>query len=345
MKVDDFTYELPAECIAQEPAAERDASRLCVLHRRTGRQEYRTFREIVEYLVPGDLLVLNDTRVIPARLRGRFAEGGEVEILFLRETETGAWEVLLTPSRAARPGRRILLAQGAVTATVEERAAGGRILLCVEYEGTARDLLERCGEVPLPPYIRRSTGETFLSDRERYQTVYAAADGAIAAPTAGLHFTPALLQDLQARGIACAFLTLHVGVGTFQPVRVSAVEEHRMEEERYVILEETAAAVKAAKASGRRVIAVGTTTVRALEDAARASGEVRAGEGIARTFIYPGYRMKIVDALLTNFHLPRSTLLMLVSAVASRELILATYREAIARGYRFYSYGDAMLIV
>lgn len=350
MKISDFDYRLPPDLIAQHPAETRDHSRLLVLHRRDGKIEDRLFADLPFYLREGDLLVMNDTKVIPARLHGR-SEGGAVEILLVLELEKDRWEALLKPSRKARPGQRLVFDQGSFEALIEGRLPNGRVLLRFFYEGDFREHLNRYGVMPLPPYIKRQElGEV---DRERYQTIYAKEEGAIAAPTAGLHFTWTLFDQLKARGVETAFLTLHGGVGTFRPIRVEEVEQHRMEPERYRIPEETAQAIKAAKNEGRRVIAVGTTTVRALEDAApmpdaRTSHiEHRTSnvEGWADLFIYPGYRFKVVDALITNFHLPRSTLLLLVSAFATREQILRAYHHAIERRYRFYSYGDAMLIL
>jgi len=366
LRVADFDYALPTDLIAQAPAPERDRSRLLVLERQTGALRHRTFRDLAEHLVQGDLLVINETKVFPARLFGRSERRHAVEVLLIQEAEGDSWEALVKPSRKVRPGDRLLLADGRIEADVLEKRGEGRHLLRLACDGRLSDLLWRFGQMPLPPYIKRqglgsmvkglastssdtlnpkpSTLSPGLLDRERYQTVYAKHEGAIAAPTAGLHFTLELIETLEGRGIEFAPVTLHVGPGTFRPVRVERVDNHRMESERYVVPEQTALAIKSARSEGRRVIAVGTTTVRTLEHAAR-DGEVRAGAGVADLFIYPGYRYKIIDGLVTNFHLPRSTLLMLVSAFAGRETILAVYREAIARRYRFYSYGDAMLIV
>ncbi len=366
LRVTDFDYTLPAELIAQTPSPERDHSRLLVLDRATGALEHHIFRGLSELLTPGDLLVINEAKVFPARLVGSSERGHAVEILLIREIEGDCWEGLIKPSRKVRAGDRLLLADGTIEAHSLEKRAEGRHLLRLVYDGKLRDQLWRVGRMPLPPYIKRqrsavsgqrsgksstttpspipSTLDPDLLDRERYQTVYAKHEGAIAAPTAGLHFTPELIERLKTRGIAFAPITLYVGPGTFRPVRVGQVDAHRMESERYLVPEETALAIKAARGGGHRVIAVGTTTVRALEHAA-VKREVKAGAGVADLFIYPGYRFKMIDALITNFHLPRSTLLMLVSAFAGRDTILTTYREAIARRYRFYSYGDAMLIV
>jgi S-adenosylmethionine:tRNA ribosyltransferase-isomerase len=345
--------------IAQVPAPERDASRLLVLDRNTGSLRHRIFRDLPEHLVPGDLLVVNEAKVLPGRLFGRSQRGHAVEILLLHEIEVDYWEVLIKPFKKVRAGDRLVLADGKIEARVLERRREGRHLLHFAHDGGLHGLLWQFGRMPLPPYIKRqrsahedtmllepgsSALNTDFLDRDRYQTVYARYEGAVAAPAAGLHFTPDLIETMKNGGIAFAAVTLYVGPGTFQPVRVEQVEQHRMEPERYVVPEETALAIKSAKREGRRVIAVGTTTVRALEDAEN-DGDVRAGAGMADIFIYPGYRFKVIDALITNFHLPRSTLLMLVSAFAGRDTILTAYREAITRRYRFYSYGDAMLIV
>ncbi|MGH7408945.1 MAG: tRNA preQ1(34) S-adenosylmethionine ribosyltransferase-isomerase QueA [Candidatus Methylomirabilales bacterium] len=357
MQLRNFHYALPPGLIAQRPLPERDVSRLLLLDRDTGAVAHRSFRDLPALLRPGDLLLMNDTRVLPARLFGMTPRGGRVEILLLEEAGATAWWAWLKPGRRARVGAAFSL-PGGLTAQVLERGPEGRILL--EFDGSlpVREILERHGRTPLPPYIKRAAPEGQragplapgapegdLEDRERYQTVYAREDGAIAAPTAGLHFTEAMLEAVRARGVAVAFLTLHVGVGTFKPVRVAEVEQHRMDPERFHIPEGTARAVKEARGCGGRVVAVGTTTVRALESAADEGGAPRAGAGQATLFITPGYRFRVVDGLLTNFHLPGSTLLMLVSAFAGRDRVLAAYREATAARYRFYSYGDAMLIL
>lgn len=342
MLVKDFIYHLPQELIARHPLAERDGSRLMLLDRQSGSIAEDSFCNLSNYLRPGDLLVMNDTRVIPARLFGRKPTGGKVEIFLLRSLADGQerWECLLRSSKKFREGQDILLESGMV-AVVLSRCGLENWL--VEFTGNEPfDLwLEREGHIPLPPYLQRDDCQ---ADRERYQTVVAREPGAVAAPTAGLHFTHELLARLAANGIETAFLTLHTGLGTFQPVRVEHVEEHRIHTERFVIPRDTAEAVNRTKAAGGRVIAVGTTSARTLEYSARQNGRVVPGSGEADIFIYPGYRFNVVDALITNFHLPESTLLMLVSALAGREFVLEAYREAVSRGFRFYSYGDAMFI-
>lgn len=342
MRLDDFDYHLPPELIASEPAARRDAARLLTLDRASGVCGERTMADFPELLQPGDLLVLNDTRVIPARLFGTKESGGKAEVFLVRRLEQPGecWECLVRSSKPSRPGSRILLAEG-VVATVGGRAHGETWQLCFAGTTDFWNWLERVGSMPLPPYIRRPAAD---GDRERYQTVFARERGAVAAPTAGLHFTPELLERIRHTGVEIETLTLHVGLGTFMPVRVEDVLQHRMHREWVRIPDRTVNAIANCRERGGRVIAVGTTTARALEFAAQADGTVRPGSGEADIFIYPGYRFKVVDALLTNFHLPKSTLLMLVAALAGRERILAAYQEAVARKFRFYSYGDAMFI-
>ena len=340
MLLSDFDYELPAELIAQHPAARRDASRVLTLGREDDALGESTVAELAELFHPGDLLVLNDTRVIPARLQGRKESGGAVEIFLVRRIAAAEeiWSCLVKASKSPKPGCRVLLSAG-VVATVLEREAGE---WRVEFQG-CHDFwgwLEEAGSMPLPPYIKRAPrGE----DLERYQTVFAREKGAVAAPTAGLHFTPALLDQIRARGVEIAPLTLHVGLGTFMPVRVEELSQHTMHREWYRIPPETAAAVQRTREGGGRVIALGTTALRALEHAA-ASGELLPGEREADIFILPGYRFRVVDALITNFHLPKSTLFMLVCAFAGKERMLSAYREAVRRRFRFFSYGDAMFI-
>ena len=358
MRTADFDFGLPPERIAQHPAPRRDESRLLVLHRGEGRVEHRKFRDLLEFLRGGDLLVLNNSRVIPARLRGRNARsGGRFDILLLEENTGNDWWAMVRPAKRARVGTQIVL-RGAtdsdanVHAVVLETNEDGHRRLQFSGSPDIRRELERLGEVPLPPYIRRTHAGEMREDRERYQTVFARADGSVAAPTAGLHFTPELLKQIRGRGVQVCFLTLHVGAGTFLPVSAEIPAAHRMHEERFALDAETACAVNGAKAAGRRVLAVGTTTVRVLESvAAQNEGKLVKNAGKTRIFIHPPFRFQIVDGLLTNFHLPRSTLLMLVSAFAApnetrgREMILSAYAEAIRERYRFYSYGDAMLVL
>ncbi len=337
MLTSDFDFDLPPASIAQEPAP-RGESRLLVLDR-TGPERHARVRDLPRLLRPGDLLVLNDTRVIPARLYGRSAGGGKMEILLIEPVGEREWDALVKPGRRARPGARFEIGEE-LTAEVVDKREDGRYRL--RFSEPVEPHLERLGHIPLPPYIHRPEAP---EDRERYQTVYASRPGAVAAPTAGVHFTGELLREIEGAGIEIARVTLHVGIGTFKPVSAERIEEHRMERERYEIGEETAGAIRHAREAGRRIVAVGTTVVRTLEGAALAGGgEVRTGSGSTDLFITPGFRFQVVDALLTNFHLPRSTLLMLVSAFAGRERVLAAYEEAAREGYRFYSYGDAMLL-
>jgi len=332
----DFDYDLPPASIAQEPAP-RGESRLLVLDR-AGPERHARVRDLARLLRSGDLLVLNDTRVIPSRLYGRSAGGGKIEILLVEPVGEREWDALVKPGRRARPGARFEIGEGLAAEVLDKREDGRHRL---RFSEPIEPHLDRLGHIPLPPYIHRpDTPE----DRERYQTVYARRPGAVAAPTAGLHFTEELLREIAGAGVEIARVTLHVGIGTFKPVSAERIEEHRMERERYEIGEETAEALRRAREAGRRIVAVGTTVVRTLEGAAlTGGGEVRAGDGATDLFITPGFRFQMVDALLTNFHLPRSTLLMLVSAFAGRERVLAAYEEAVREGYRFYSYGDAML--
>lgn len=340
-----FDYHLPPERIAQYPAEKRDASRLLVCDRAAGRREDRLFAGLPDLLRAGDLLVVNDSRVIPARLLGRLEPDGRlVELLFLKAVDASCWEGLARPAKRCRQGAVVALGDGEVRARVVGIAGEGRRIVELEGGASVREVLERYGVPPLPPYITRHQ-KPGQEDWERYQTVYAARDGSVAAPTAGLHFTPALLDRLKANGIAVESLTLHVGPGTFRPIRSARVEGHRMESEEVIISAEAAGAVNRARADGRRVVAVGTTTCRAMESAADEQGRVRPISGPTDLFIYPGYRFKVIDALLTNFHLPRSSLLLLVCAFAGREFVLDAYRHAVEAGYGFYSYGDAMLIL
>lgn len=340
MRLADFDYVLPRDRIAQSPAAPRDSARLLVLSRADGAMAHHTFRELPEFLRPGDVLVLNNTRVLPARLRGRRDTGGAVELLLLRARDDGAWEALVRPGRRVRDGQRLIFGDGALEATAGPRTPTGSRLVTLTCRGDLQTVLRAIGEMPVPPYIERR-----LDDPESYQTVYAERDGAVAAPTAGLHFTPALLEAVRARGVDLAVVTLHVGLGTFRPVDVEDVTAHRMEAEWYEVPQAAADAVNRARARGGRVVVVGTTGVRTLESVAEDDGTVRAGSGWTELFITPGFRCRTTDALITNFHLPRTTLLMLVSAFAGRERVLAAYEAAVRDGYRFYSFGDAMLIV
>jgi len=344
MRIEDFDYHLPEEAIAQEPLAERDASRLLVLDRRQAPLRHQVFRDLPDILQAGDLLVVNRTRVFPARLLGRRLTGGEAEVLLVRRLAGDAWEALVRPGRRLRPGDRIAIADG-VSVCIESEAVAedGRRRIRVLAEGVDADVaLERLGHVPLPPYIRRPDRP---EDRVRYQTTYACEPGSVAAPTAGLHFTPALLARLEARGVERAELLLHVGPGTFKPVTVDDVRQHRVAPEPFLVPGDAAEAIGRARSRGGRVVAVGTTTARALETVARDGGHVTSGAGETDLVIVPGFRFRVVDALVTNFHLPRSSLLLLVSALAGRERVLAAYREALQAGYRFFSYGDAMLIL
>lgn len=340
MNLDDYDYLLPPELIAQEPAGERDASRLLVLGA-DGEITHRVFREIPEFFSPGDLIVVNDTRVFPARLVGRKnGTGGGVEFLLLRPAPDGVWDVLARPAKRLREGMTVIFGDGVLRATVLEKGEYGHARVRLESENGVDDAIDRVGKIPLPKYIHR---EPVAEDRERYQTVYARVRGAVAAPTAGLHFTPAVLGSLAARGVRSATVTLHVGIGTFRPLTDEDAGKERLHSEYCLVPAVTAEAVRLTRERGGRVFAVGTTTVRALETASH-SGAIGPFEGFTDIFIKPPYRFRSVDALITNFHLPKSSLLMLVSAFAGRERILAAYRAAVAEGYRFYSYGDAMLI-
>ena len=342
MQLADFDYSLPEDLIAQTPPERRDAARLMCLQRSTGTIEARRFPEIVGYFEPGDVLVLNDTRVIPARLAGRKVTGGKVEIFLVRPAEEpDLWWCLTRSSRSLRAGSRIVLGED-FRAEVLAAERDGYRLVRFECTGDFLERVEDLGAVPLPPYIKRPGSD---ADRERYQTVFARHKGAVAAPTAGLHFTDEILARLRERQVAIAPLTLHVGLGTFLPVRVDDIREHRMHAEWYAIPEETARLVNRARRAGRRIFALGTTSARALESAADDAGELSAGTAESEIFIYPGYRFRTVDVLITNFHLPKSTLLMLVSAFAGREFVLQAYRRAVAERYRFFSYGDCMLIL
>lgn len=341
MNTADFDFHLPEELIAQTPLEKRDASRLLVVNHETGQMEDTHFDAIIDQLNPGDALVMNDTRVLPARLHGEKPEtGGHVELLLLKNIAGDDWEVLAKPAKRLKVGAAISFGDGRLTATVlEELEHGGRIVR-FHYQGIFLEVLESLGEMPLPPYIHEK-----LKDRERYQTVYAKENGSAAAPTAGLHFTKELLTQIEAKGVKLVYLTLHVGLGTFRPVSVDNVDEHEMHSEFYTLSEEAADTLRQVKASGKRVIAVGTTSIRTLETiGSKFNGEIKADSGWTNIFIKPGYDWKIVEAFSTNFHLPKSTLVMLVSAFAGRELVLSAYQHAIDEKYRFFSFGDAMFI-
>ena len=343
--VSDFDYELPPDRIAKHSVEPRDAARLFVLDRSTGATTHATVADLPQFLAPGDLLVSNDTRVMPWRLRGSRGSGGAVECLLVRVEGTSG-EALLKPSKKLREGDLLRMEHGALSLRLERALGGGRWqLTLLAPDGNVDAVLERCGRAPLPPYVERDDEEDVAKDRERYQTVFARVPGAIAAPTAGLHFTPRLLQQLAERGVELASVTLHVGEGTFASLRTDVVEQHRMHSEVFELPPTTAAAIAAAKARGNRVVAIGTTSCRTLETCARDDGTVQPGRGASDLFLYPGARFRCIDALFTNFRLPKSTLVMLVAAFAGRERILAAYHEAVERGYRFFSFGDAMLIL
>ncbi|KGF07720.1 S-adenosylmethionine tRNA ribosyltransferase [Tissierellia bacterium S5-A11] len=337
MNVSEFNYDLPEELIAQTPVEPRDTSRLLTLDRQTGATKQGTFRDILADVRPDDVWVFNNTRVIPARLYGKRPTGGRVEVLLLHPLGEDRWEVLVRPGKKALPGTALTFDAG-VTATVEDRTEFGGRVLKFTYDGDFYARLDEIGEMPLPPYIHER-----LQDRERYQTVYSKTPGSAAAPTAGLHFTPEVMQEIAARGATVCYVTLDVGLGTFRPVSVTQIEAHHMHSETYNVSEETARLINEAKRAGRRIVAVGTTSVRTLESAGQ-SGVVKAGRDATELFIYPGYEFKIVDAMVTNFHLPQSTLLMMISAFAGKDHVLAAYREAVAAKYRFFSFGDAMWI-
>lgn len=340
MKVSDFDYELPEELIAQTPLEKRDESRLLVYHRISKQAEHKVFKDIVEYLNPGDCLVINDTKVLPARLLGeREDTGGKMEFVLLHRESDDTWRVLVKPGKRAHIGARFTFGNGLLKAEVLSATEEGGRIVRFFFEGVFEEVLDQVGIMPLPPYIHEE-----LKDKNRYQTVYAKYEGSAAAPTAGLHFTPELLKQLEAKGVSIARVTLHVGIGTFRPVKVENILEHTMHKEVYEITDRAVQQINGAKASGKRVIAVGTTSLRTLETVADDNGIVHSGSGETGIFIYPGYRFKVIDALITNFHLPKSTLLMLVSALAGREEILGVYREAISQRYRFFSFGDAMFI-
>lgn len=341
MKLSDFNYNLPEELIAQDPLEKRDNSRLMVLHRETGEIEHKHFYDVIDYLNPGDCLVVNNTRVIPARLMGVKEEtGASIEVLLLKRKEEKVWETLVKPGKKARVGARISFGDGLLTGEVIDIVEEGNRLIRFEYDGIFEEILDQLGQMPLPPYITHQ-----LQDKNRYQTVYAKYDGSAAAPTAGLHFTEELLEKIQAKGIRIAKVTLHVGLGTFRPVKEENVLDHHMHSEFYIVDEEAARVINETRAAGGRVISVGTTSTRTLETVAEPDGHIPVKSGWTDIFIYPGYQFKAVDCLITNFHLPESTLIMLVSALADRETILHAYEVAVQERYRFFSFGDAMMIV
>ena len=340
MNLHDFSYDLPQELIAQDPLEDRSSSRLMLLDKNTGAIEHKVFKDIIDYLNPGDCLVLNNTKVIPARLMGvREGTGASIEVLLLKRRENDVWEVLVKPGKKARPGDRIIFGEGKLTAEVLDVVEDGNRLIKFYYEGVFEAVLDELGQMPLPPYITHK-----LKDKNRYQTVYAKNEGSAAAPTAGLHFTPELLEKVKEMGVNIAHVTLHVGLGTFRPVKVDDVEKHHMHSEFYIVEEDQAKLINDTKKNGGRVISVGTTSCRTLESATGEDGIVKAGSGWTEIFIYPGYKFKAIDGLITNFHLPESTLLMLVSALAGKEHIMAAYEEAVKERYRFFSFGDAMMI-
>ena len=339
MKKSDFSFDLPEELIAQTPMEQRDASRLLCLDKQTGAVEHRHFYDLPDLLREGDCLVLNNSRVLPARLIGIRPTGGAVELVLLRDLGGNRWECLSRPGRKTKPGQRILFGEGELQAVVEETVSGGNRIVRFDYEGIFLEVLERLGRMPLPPYIREE-----LKDPERYQTVYSKELGSAAAPTAGLHFTKELLETVRNKEVLTEFVTLHVGLGTFRPVKEEEIEDHEMHSEYCIIPPETAEAVNRTRKNGGRIIAVGTTSCRTLESFAKEDGTLEASSGWTNIFIYPGYRFKCIDALITNFHLPESTLIMLVSALAGRENILNAYRIAVSEKYRFFSFGDAMMI-
>ena len=340
MKVSDFNYELPEELIAQVPIKDRSASRLMVLHKDTQTIEHKVFKDIIDYLQPGDCLVRNNTKVIPARLYGIKEEtGANVEFLLLNRIEGDIWEVMVRPGRRLQEGARVTFGDGILKAEILEKMAGGSRKVRFKYNGIFNEILDQIGLMPLPPYIHET-----LKDKDRYQTVYAKYEGSAAAPTAGLHFTDELLEQIQEKGIEIVNVTLHVGIGTFRPVKEENIEDHDMHTEHYYIKKEDADKINKAKSNGNRVIAVGTTSCRVLESVADENGQVKEIEGDTNIFIYPGYKFKCIDALITNFHLPESTLIMLVSAFSNREFIMKAYNEAVKEKYRFFSFGDAMFI-
>ena len=340
MKTSDFNYELPPELIAQTPLPRRDASRLMVLDKSSGAVSHHHFYELPRFLRPGDCLVLNDSRVLPARLLGRRSGGGVCEVLLLTQREGDTWECLVRPGRKLRPGARVSFGEGELQGEIQAELSDGKRLVRFLYQGIFLEVLERLGKMPLPPYIKEE-----LADQERYQTVYARQNGSAAAPTAGLHFTPELLAEVKGMGVSLAYVTLHVGLGTFRPVKAEDIQDHEMHAEYCAVPPQAAETINQTRAQGGRVICVGTTSCRTIESFAQPDGTLLPRSGWTNIFIYPGYRFKILDGLITNFHLPQSTLLMLVSALAGREQVLSAYRDAIQERYRFFSFGDCMAIL
>lgn len=340
MKVSDFNYDLPEELIAQHPYDKRDEARLMVLDRKTKEISHKVFKDVIDYLNPGDCLVINNTKVIPARLYGKKDTGANVEFLLLKCIEGDTWEAMVRPGHKLKPGTKVTFGDGILKAEVLDVLEGGNRKVVFEYKGIFNEILDKIGLMPLPPYIKET-----LKEKDKYQTVYAKYDGSAAAPTAGLHFTEKLLQKIREKGIEIANVTLHVGIGTFRPVKVENIEEHNMHSEHYYIKEEDVEKINNAKKNGKRVIAVGTTSCRVLESVADENGNMRVTEGDTNIFIYPGYKFKCIDGLITNFHLPESTLIMLVSALAGKEFIMNAYEEAVKEKYKFFSFGDAMIIL
>ena len=340
MKVSDFNYDLPEKLIAQTPIEKRDESRLMVLNRKNHTIENKVFKDIIDYLNPGDCLVINNTKVIPARIYGKKETGANVEFLLLKRIENDTWEVIVRPGRKLLAGTKVIFGDGILEATIDKVLENGNREVTFKYEGIFNEILDKIGMMPLPPYIKEK-----LKEKNRYQTVYAKHEGSAAAPTAGLHFTPELLEKIKQKGVEIAKVTLHVGIGTFRPVKVENVEDHDMHSEHYYIKKEDADKINNAKKNGKRIISVGTTSCRVLESVADENGFVKMAEGDTNIFIYPGYKFKCIDNLITNFHLPESTLIMLVSTLAGKDFVMKAYRQAVQEEYRFFSFGDAMIIL
>ena len=340
MKVSDFNYDLPEELIAQHPYDKRDEARLMVIDKKTQKIEHRVFKDVIEYLEPGDCLVINNTKVLPARLYGKKDTGANVEFLLLKRIEADEWEVMVRPGNKLKPGAKVTFGDGLLNAEILEVLEGGNRKVKFEYQGIFNEILDKIGLMPLPPYIKET-----LKENDKYQTVYAKYEGSAAAPTAGLHFTEELLEEIKKKGIEIANVTLHVGIGTFRPVKVENIEEHNMHSEHYYIKQEDADKINQAKKNGHKVIAVGTTSCRVLESVADENGLVKEIEGDTNILIYPGYQFKCIDRLITNFHLPESTLIMLVSSLAGKDFVMKAYEEAVKEKYKFFSFGDAMMIL